>query len=403
MDNATHTLCGLALARMGGDRLGPLATSTLVVAANLPDLDVVGVLRGGQPWYLCHHRGLTHALVGLAVQAVLLGLVMTWLGRRLPERPRPRALIAAAALGLLSHLTLDGLNTYGVRPWLPFSGTWFYGDTAFIVDPWMWLLLGAAACLGAPRPAATTPPSDPEALARAERLADVGAHEAARDAALAALPPAGAGREVLRDARAVGDRAAILAWWTLSGVVVLAILFSGRAPPALALLWGPLMLAVLVARQRGALAGRRRAAAWACALLVLPYLATLRALNRAALARAEGWVAAQGLAPADGVCHPTPMTPWRFRALIPAGAWIVDLDVDLRTGDVTPRGGVRRGLDDPLLSTPAVQETPEYHAWRCFARLPFAARTDDLLILGDARYAPQPERAWCNLAVPLPE
>ncbi|MCO5170281.1 MAG: metal-dependent hydrolase [Planctomycetes bacterium] len=403
MDNATHTLCGLALARMGGDRLGPMATPTLVIAANLPDADAVGALWGGQPWYLCHHRGLTHAVLGLAVQAVLLGLAMTWVGRRLPERPRARALIAAAALGLLSHLALDGLNTYGVRPWLPFVDTWYYGDTAFIVDPWMWLLLGAAACLGAPPPAAPAPPADAEGLARAERLADVGAHEAARDAALAALPRAGASREVLRDAWAVGGRVATFAWWGLSGAVVLAILFSGRAPPALALVWGPLMAAVLVARQRGALRGRRRAAAWTCALLVVPYLAALRALDRAALGRAEAWVAAQGLAPDAGVCHPTPMTPWRFRALVATGPWIFDLDVDLRAGEVAPRGGVRRGLDDPLLAHPDVVGSPEHHAWRCFARLPFAARTDDLLILGDARYAPRPERAWCNLAVPLPE
>jgi inner membrane protein len=38
---------------------------------------------------------------------------------------------------------LDWLNTYGVRLLMPFSGHWFYGDTLFIIDPWVWLLLGA--------------------------------------------------------------------------------------------------------------------------------------------------------------------------------------------------------------------------------------------------------------------
>src|SRR5687768_16551899 len=153
MDNVTHTLCGLALARMGGDGLGALATPTLVIAARLPDIDIVGWSWGGQPWYLCHHRGLTHAVVGLIALAVLLAGFMTAHGLRLREPPRFGRLLAAASLGLASHLLLDGLNTYGIRPWLPWNERWYYGDTAFIVDPWLWLIFGGAALLGAPRPA----------------------------------------------------------------------------------------------------------------------------------------------------------------------------------------------------------------------------------------------------------
>jgi inner membrane protein len=40
------------------------------------------------------------------------------------------------------------MNVYGVRWLMPFDGTWFYGDSLFIVDPWLWLLLGAAWLLG---------------------------------------------------------------------------------------------------------------------------------------------------------------------------------------------------------------------------------------------------------------
>jgi inner membrane protein len=57
-------------------------------------------------------------------------------GARVPVRPR--ALLALAALGIWSHPLLDLLNTYGVRLLMPFSGRWFYGDTLFIVDPWLW-------------------------------------------------------------------------------------------------------------------------------------------------------------------------------------------------------------------------------------------------------------------------
>jgi inner membrane protein len=44
-------------------------------------------------------------------------------------------------VAILSHPLLDLLNNYGVRLLMPFSGRWFYGDTAFIVDPWMLLLM----------------------------------------------------------------------------------------------------------------------------------------------------------------------------------------------------------------------------------------------------------------------
>ena len=39
---------------------------------------------------------------------------------------------------------LDTLNTYGVRWLMPFSGRWFYGDTLFIIDPWVWLALSVS-------------------------------------------------------------------------------------------------------------------------------------------------------------------------------------------------------------------------------------------------------------------
>lgn len=419
MDNATHTLCGLALARLGGDRLGPLATPTLVVAANFPDIDIVGSPFGGQPWYLCHHRGLTHAVAGLAVESVLLALVMLWIGRRQPVRPRFWPLVLAAALGLASHLLLDGLNTYGVRPWLPFDATYFYGDTAFIVDPWLWLLFGAAACLGAPRGAARTPPGPTPmtdaaeaSLARAEKLGEFGAHEEAGEAAHDALEALGRAKgehvpEEVQDARALGARVATGAWWVFGALVVLALALFRQAPAAAAALWGVSWLLVLTARGRAVVpAPRRRAVAALCAALAVPYLVTLRALDREALRRAVAWAAERQLPPVDAsVCHPTPVLPWRFHALLACADRVIDVDIDLRADSVSVRTSILRGLDDPALARPEVTSTPEFAAWRCFARLPFAARSADgeELILGDARYAPRPEKAWCNLAVKLPD
>jgi inner membrane protein len=46
---------------------------------------------------------------------------------------------------VLTHPTLDWLNNYGLRWLMPFDGRWFYGDAVFIIDPWLWLVLGGAA------------------------------------------------------------------------------------------------------------------------------------------------------------------------------------------------------------------------------------------------------------------
>jgi inner membrane protein len=47
-----------------------------------------------------------------------------------------------AGISTLTHPFLDWLNTYGMRWLMPFSGRWFYGDSLFIVDPWLLLMLG---------------------------------------------------------------------------------------------------------------------------------------------------------------------------------------------------------------------------------------------------------------------
>ena len=60
----------------------------------------------------------------------------------LPSGVVPAQVLFLAAAAILTHPILDTLNTYGVRWLMPFSGRWFYGDTLYIVDPWLWLILG---------------------------------------------------------------------------------------------------------------------------------------------------------------------------------------------------------------------------------------------------------------------
>ena len=54
------------------------------------------------------------------------------------------ALLLLATIGVLSHPMLDWLNTYGIRLLMPFSDHWFRGDSVFIIDPYLWAVLGAS-------------------------------------------------------------------------------------------------------------------------------------------------------------------------------------------------------------------------------------------------------------------
>jgi inner membrane protein len=149
MDPLAHTLVGAALARTRLARGVPFATTTLVAAANLPDVDVLSYF-GGEDAALGFRRGVTHGPLGLVLLPLLLvGLVaLVARGRGIDRPPLPlRRLAALAWLGTLTHPLLDLLNVYGVRLLAPFSPRWFYGDVLFIVDPWFWLILGAAVFL----------------------------------------------------------------------------------------------------------------------------------------------------------------------------------------------------------------------------------------------------------------
>ena len=150
MDNLCHTLAGAALAESGLRRRSALGTATLLIGANLPDVDVLAFL-GGPLADLELRRGWTHGVVALFVLPLLLTAAMLGFDRVargarravLPTEVRAGQLLLLSAIGIFSHPVLDSLNTYGVRWLVPWSGERVYGDTLFIVDPWLWLALGA--------------------------------------------------------------------------------------------------------------------------------------------------------------------------------------------------------------------------------------------------------------------
>ena len=153
MDNLTHSLVGITAAKAGLDRLSPGATTLCVIAANAPDADVI-ILAFGDRWdFLQHHRGITHAIVGVVGIAFLLPLIFYAVDRlssRLKnEAPKTKlkGLLIASLIASATHPLLDWTNNYGIRFFLPWSQKWSYGDLVFIVDPFLWLILGGAAFL----------------------------------------------------------------------------------------------------------------------------------------------------------------------------------------------------------------------------------------------------------------
>ena len=149
MDNLTHSLVGALLGQMGLKRKTGLAMPTLIIAANIPDIDAVATLLGGQE-HLALRRGVTHGPIAMFILPLLLWAIMLWFdnwqakrGKR-PEKRLPVHkgwLLALAYVGCLSHPLFDWFNSYGIRLFEPFSSQWFYGDTLFIIDIWLWVAL----------------------------------------------------------------------------------------------------------------------------------------------------------------------------------------------------------------------------------------------------------------------
>jgi inner membrane protein len=97
--------------------------------------------------YLLHHRGHTHTLVGVVVQALLIGVICLMPALRRRVDPLRSRLLALVAVALLSHLVLDSRNSYGVHPFWPVDVHWYYGDAIYIAEPWLWVLLGVSATM----------------------------------------------------------------------------------------------------------------------------------------------------------------------------------------------------------------------------------------------------------------
>jgi inner membrane protein len=153
MDNLTHSLVGAVMGQAGLKRTTGLAMPALIIGANLPDVDAACFFWLHGTEHLAFRRGITHGPPALVLlPLVLAGILWSWDRWQTKRGTRPETrlpvrfgwLYAMAFIGCLSHPFFDWLNVYGIRLLEPFSSQWFYGDTLFIIDPWLWAVMIAA-------------------------------------------------------------------------------------------------------------------------------------------------------------------------------------------------------------------------------------------------------------------
>lgn len=153
MENLTHSLLGATLAEITLPENATRQRRTLfyvsgIIAANLPDADLLYTSVTPAPLgYLLHHRGHTHTVAGLVILAALFGFasLIPAMRRLVTANERRYGMLVIAALA--SHLLADSWNSYGVHPFWPLTNRWYYGDAVYILEPWLWMLLGVSVAM----------------------------------------------------------------------------------------------------------------------------------------------------------------------------------------------------------------------------------------------------------------
>ncbi len=146
MDTITHGIAGALIGKAvfrGGDMFGgqPLnrgriLTWSLMLGAIFPDSDVLrDIFSHDGLLIVTWHRSITHSLVMLPLWALLLaGSTRAFCNWRRWEAPSFAALSAIYGVGILSHILLDLVTTFGTMIWSPVAWSRPAWDMIFIVD-----------------------------------------------------------------------------------------------------------------------------------------------------------------------------------------------------------------------------------------------------------------------------
>jgi inner membrane protein len=356
LDNLTHGLVGAAIGKGGAERTTPLATVTLVLSANAPDVDVFSYVRG-EYFALSFRRGITHGWPALILLAfVVTGLVLLYdkllRRRRDPsvEPARPGPLLALSAIGVLTHPTLDWMNTYGMRWGLPFGNAWTYGDSLFIIDPWIWLALGGSLFLAASR-----------------------------------------------------SRAGLVAWGLLAGLASIVVMLFPFGLLAKSLWLGALVAIAAVRRRRGPRPFPGRVPSTALALVFL-YVLMMVGSDLAARSQVRAAAESAGLAVQDVLVAPLPANPFSAEVEVMTETgfvpgrhrWLRSPRVELRPEDPVPLLEGPDGVSTAELERIAglARLEPEVARYLVWSRYPYVRIERDgpswWVRFSDARYDAQP-------------
>lgn len=146
MDTITHGIAGALIGKAlfrGDDILlkgnvssQRVVTASVMFGAIFPDADTFrDLLSSNQLLMITWHRSITHSLLCLPIFALLLAAltrtVVRW--RKWPA-PSFAALAALYAIGILSHILLDLVTTFGTMIWSPLAWARPAWDILFIVD-----------------------------------------------------------------------------------------------------------------------------------------------------------------------------------------------------------------------------------------------------------------------------
>jgi len=146
MDTITHGIAGALMSKAlfhGGDLFASqpmnrqrIVTWSTMLGAIFPDSDVFrDMLSRNDLLIITWHRSITHSLLCLPIFALLLAALTHWIARwRKWDTPPFWVLTAIYAVGILSHILLDLVTSFGTMAWSPLKWSRPAWDLIFIVD-----------------------------------------------------------------------------------------------------------------------------------------------------------------------------------------------------------------------------------------------------------------------------
>jgi membrane-bound metal-dependent hydrolase YbcI (DUF457 family) len=146
MDTITHGIAGALIGKAvfrGEDMFASkpmnrarIVTWSLMLGAIFPDSDILRDWFSRDPMLiLTWHRSITHSLVCMPFFALALAALTLWIARwRKWDAPSFAALTGIYVIGILSHIFLDLVTTFGTMIWSPLKWSRPAWDLIFIID-----------------------------------------------------------------------------------------------------------------------------------------------------------------------------------------------------------------------------------------------------------------------------